>query len=117
MVYVSHAVNVVVLCAVCAALLRNDPTMEAAFGPASPARGILTCVYLAILLTSLYALVRAGFGAPHVALNIALVLFPLQILYKTATAFVVGTDNPVVITNLAISALHAVTLALIWLRI
>lgn len=116
MIYLSYTANVVVLCAVCAALLRNDPAMEAAFGPASPARGILTCVYLAILITSLYALVRAGFGAPHVALSIALVLFPLQILYKTATAFVVGIDNPVVVTNLAIAALHAVTLTLIWLK-
>ena len=78
--------------------------------PLGPARCILACVYFAILFASLYALIRAGFGAPHIAVQIALVLFPLQIIYKLATAFAVGIDNPVVVTNLAVVALHSVTL-------
>jgi hypothetical protein len=101
---------------VCATLLRDTPQMEAAFGPATPARAILTCVYLAILLASLFALICAAAGAPHVTLTIALVLFPLQIIYKTATAVIVGIDNPVVITNLMVAALHSTTLAMLWLR-
>lgn len=116
MLYLSHAANVLILTAVCAALLRNAPEMDAAFGPASPARGILTCIYIAILLASLFALGCAVAGAPQIALHIALVLFPLQIVYKTATAFAVGVDNPVVITNLAVVALHSITLATLWLR-
>lgn len=110
MVYISHAANLLILIAVCAALLRGDTGMNDAFGPDSPARRILACIYFTILLTSLYALIRAGFGAPQVAVQIALVLFPLQITYKLATAFAVGIDNPVVITNLAVVALHSVTL-------
>ena len=43
-------------------------------------------------------------------MQIALVLFPLQIIYKLATAVAVGIDNPVVVTNLAVVALHSVTL-------
>ena len=110
MVYISHAANVLILIAVCTALWRGDTGMDDAFGPDSPARRILACVYFAILLTSLYALIRAGFGASHIALQIALVLFPLQIIYKLATAFAVGIDNPVVVTNLAVVALHTATL-------
>lgn len=114
MVYISHAANVLILIAVCTALWRGDAGMEDAFGPDSPARRILACVYFAILLTSLYALIRAGIGAPHIAVQIALVLFPLQITYKLTTAFAVGMDNPVVLTNLAVVALHAATLIAIW---
>ena len=116
MIYISHATNVLILIAVCSALLRNAPGMTEAFGPDTPARRILTCIYITILATSLYALVRAGLGAPHIALSIALVLFPLQIIYKTATAFLVGLDNPVVVANLGVAALHSVTLAMLWLK-
>ena len=110
MVYISHAANVLILIAVCTALWRGDTGMDDAFGPDSPARRILACVYFAILLASLYALMRAGFGAPQIAVQIAMALFPPQIAYKLATAFAVGTDNPVVVTNLAVVALHTVTL-------
>mgnify|MGYP000191385809 CR=1 FL=1 len=113
MVYVSHAANVLILIAVCSALWRGDAGMDAAFGPDTPARRILTCFYVAILLASLYALVRAGFGAPHIAIQIALVLFPLQIIYKVATVFAVGLDNAVVQANLAVVALHCVTLVVL----
>ena len=106
MVYISHAANVLTLIAVCTALWRGDTGMDDAFGPNSPARRILACVYFAILPASLYALIRADFGAPQ----IALALFPLQIIYKLATAVAVGIDNPVVVTNLAVVALHSVTL-------
>lgn len=110
MVYISHAANVLILIAVCTALWRGDTGMDDAFGPDSPARRILACVYFPILLASLYALMRAGFGAPQIAVQIAMALFPPQIAYKLATAFAVGTDNPVVVTNLAVVALHTVTL-------
>jgi hypothetical protein len=110
MVYISHAANVLILIAVCAALFRGDAGMDGAFGPDTPARRILACVYFAILVTSLYALIRAGFGAPHIAVQIAMVLFPLQIAYKLLTAIAVGLDNSVVVANLAVVALHTVTM-------
>ena len=111
MVYISHLANVVILIAVCTALWRDDPAMAEAFGPDTVARRILGCVYATILLTSLYALLRAGLGAPQVAISIALVLFPLQIIYKLATVYAVGAANPVVVANLAVVALHCLTLA------
>ncbi len=116
MILLSHAGNVLILIAVCTALWRDAPGIADAFGPDTVARRILACVYLAILLASLYALIRAGLGAPQVALSVGLVLFPLQIVYKLATAVAVGLDNPVVLTNLAVVALHCVTLATLALR-
>ncbi len=113
MVYVSHAANVLILIAVCSALWRGDAGLDASLGPDTPARRILACVYLAILLASLYALLRAGFGAQQVAVQIALVLFPLQIVYKVATAFAAGLENVVVQANLAVVALHCVTMVVL----
>jgi hypothetical protein len=113
MVYVSHAANVLSLIAVCAALLRGDAGMDASFGPDSTARRILACVYFAILLASIYALLRAGLGTPHIAVQIAMVLFQLQIVYKVGTAFTVGLDNAVVQANLAVVALHCVTMVIL----
>ena len=110
MIYVSHAANILILIAVCRALWRGDVGLDASFGPDTPARRILACVYFAILLASLYALLRAGLGAPHIAVQIALVLFPLQIIYKITTAFAVGLENAVVQANLAVVALHCVTM-------
>lgn len=110
MIYISHAANVIVLIGVCTALLRNSADMDTAFGPDTAARRILICIYGTILLTSLYALVMALVSAPHVSLSVGFVLFPLQIIYKVATAFLVGVHNPVVRANLGIAALHSVTL-------
>ncbi|QUJ75845.1 hypothetical protein KDD17_12985 [Sulfitobacter albidus] len=116
MVIVSHALNVLILIAVVPALWRDAPGTAEAFGPDTPARRILMCVYLAILLTSVVALILAGMGHYGMALTIGLVLFPMQILYKTATAFAVGIDNPVVITNLVVVVVHSITLATLAMR-
>lgn len=46
---------------------------------------------------------------------ITLSLPGMQLLYKLSTPFTVGAvDHPVVISNLAIAAVHPVTLVLIW---
>ena len=74
---------------------------DAAFGPDTPARRILACLYLAIALASLF-----GLALPAYAVSIALVLFPIQILYKTLTVGIVrSVRNPVVLSNIAIAAL------------
>ena len=39
-----------------------------------------------------------------------------QILYKITTPATAGANNPVAISNLCISAFHAVTLYLLWHR-
>ena len=111
---VSHGVNVVVLLLVLRGLAAGDAAMDGAYGPDTPARRILACLYLAILLASLAALVSAAFakleGEAFAAFAWASVaLFAVQVVYKVATAAAVGLANPVVVANLAIAALHAVT--------
>lgn len=82
------------------------PKMDVVFGPDTPSRRILSCLYLAIAAMSAVALV-----VPPLRMNIVVVLLPLQILYKLFTPlFVADSKNPVPWWNLVISALHAVSL-------
>ena len=108
----SHLVNVVVLVMVLRGLWAEAPAMGAAYGPDTPARRILACVYGAILLGSAAALAGAAVtrldgGAAATFAWFSLSLFAVQIVYKLATALAVGPGNPVVIANLAIAAFHA----------
>jgi hypothetical protein len=91
-------------------LKRMLPGMEVVFGPDSPARRILACVYLAIAAASVVALGFAELRRP-----IAAILLPLQIGYKLLTlVFVTDRSNPVPWWNLAISVLHGGTLWAMW---
>ncbi len=106
----SHIVNALVAGGIGILLLLNLPSMTAVYGEATPARSILTSVYLAIAAGSLFALIF-----PLHSIAIAKVLFPLQILYKFSTILTVGTiTHPVVLSNLFISVLHAVSLFMIF---
>ena len=79
-----------------------------AYGAETAARNILLSVYLAILVVSVALLFK-----PVAAMVAA--LLSVQIIYKLSTPFTVGSwENPVVQSNLAISAVHLVTLFLIW---
>lgn len=106
MLTVSLLLNLAVLIPVCAGILTDASWASAAYGPRSPARDILLAVYLAIALLSL-ALLLAGNAA------LAAPLLAVQIVYKLATAFTVrvALRNPVVLSNLAIAAVHSGTLA------
>ena len=104
----SLVLNIVVLTPICLGLLADADWIAEAYGPRAPARDILLSVYLAIFLASAAFLIR-----PVPAMIAALLL--VQVLYKVTTPFTVGTVmNPVVASNLAIAAFHAVTLALLW---
>lgn len=82
------------------------PKLDLVFGPDTSSRRILSCLYLAIAALSVVALVVAP-----LRMNIVVVLFPLQILYKLLTPFFVADSrNPVPWWNLVISGLHAVSL-------
>ena len=82
------------------------PRLDVVFGPDTPSRRILSCLYLAIAAISAVALVVAP-----LRINIVVVLLPLQILYKLLTPFFVADPkNPVPWWNLVISALHAASL-------
>lgn len=108
MVQLSLALNIAVLVPVCLGIQRNAAWAEAAYGPRSPAHGILLSIYLAILVVSALLLT-------HPLPQAVAALLVVQIAYKVTTPFTVGTmRNPVVLSNLLIAAVHAVTVGLIW---
>ena len=108
LILASLLLNIVVLVPVCASILGNAGWVEAAYGPATPARGILLAIYLAILVASAGLLVKP---LPHMVAALLIV----QIVYKLLTPLTVGTlANPVVLSNLGIAAFHSVTLWSIW---
>jgi hypothetical protein len=107
MMQISLITNVVVLIPVCLSLLLDAPWVPNGWGEFSPARGILLSIYGAILLVSLGLLWRP---APVAVAALLLV----QVIYKITTPFTVDSfENPVVISNLVVAALHALTLSLI----
>lgn len=110
MIALSFLANSLITFAVVAALWRGGPAMTEAFGTDSPARRILACVYAAIGLVSVYALLQIAADKAAVAATVGATLFPLQIVYKLATAAAVGPRHPVVIANLGVAALHSATL-------
>lgn len=105
-------VNMAVTFSVAWAIGRNGVAISEAFGPDAPARRILACVYLAIGVVSLYGFLQLGYGRTESALEVAWILFPLQILYKLLTVVAVGIKNQVVLANLAIVMLLCTALAL-----
>lgn len=107
LITLSLALNLAVLVPVCASLLGHAGWTQAAYGPPAPARGILLSIYAAILLLSGGLLLQPVTGSVA-AMVVALLL--VQIVYKVTTPFTVGSfANPVVLSNLAIAAFHAVT--------
>jgi hypothetical protein len=78
-----------------------------AYGTATAARGILLSVYGAILIVSTVLLLRQE------AMLVAPLLL-VQVVYKLTTPLTVGSlQNPVVISNIVIAAVHLATLSLI----
>ncbi len=108
MIYLSLTLNLLVLIPVCGGLLANAAWVDNAYGAPSAARQILLCVYLSIALMSTLLLFRPD---PRMIATLLL----LQVVYKLSTPFLVGTlRNPVVLSNIGISMVHAVTLVFIW---
>lgn len=110
----SHLVNVIIVTIIPVLIARDAPAMRASYGPDSAARRILACLYATIAVASAVALIAQLNGDLALSLVIASVLFPMQITYKLLTLPAVGWTNPVVKSNLAIAALHAVTLSVLW---
>ena len=108
MITISLLVNVAVLLPVCVGLIADAGWAEASYGPDTAARSILLSVYLAIGIVSALLLF---YREP----KLVAALLAVQVIYKLTTPVTVGTlSNPVVISNLLIAVLHAVTLVLIW---
>jgi hypothetical protein len=107
MVRVSLGLNIVVLVPVCAVLILNFTPFVDVWGLSTPARGILLSMYLSILILSV------GLWMQRNPILVA-PLLAMQICYKVTTPITVGTiTNPVVISNLAIASVHAITLWLV----
>ena len=103
MMQVSLWLNIAVLVPVLVALAVDRPGIVEVFGPRSPARGILQSIYFSILIVS------AGLLIVKDPRAIAALLV-VQIVYKLTTPFTVRPGNPVVLSNLAITAVHLATL-------
>ncbi|CAN5240813.1 hypothetical protein BH11ACT3_BH11ACT3_05910 [soil metagenome] len=114
MIVVSLVLNIVVLVPVTVSILRAAGWVESAFGARTPARDILLSVYIAILAVSC-ALLAAMLSLPDSLWVVAAAgaLLIVQVVYKLLTPISVrrGVRNPVVASNLAIAAVHVLTLA------
>ncbi|PUE42344.1 hypothetical protein [Limnohabitans sp. Bal53] len=107
MMQLSLIINILVLTPVCLSLWLNAPWVPNGWGEFSPARGILLSIYTAILVVSLGLLWRQE---PMAIASLLLV----QVIYKITTPLTVGSlENPVVISNLLVAAVHVSTLRLI----
>jgi hypothetical protein len=108
---ISLLLNIAVLVPVTASLILDAAWTRDAFGPKSPARGILLAVYLAILAASVALLVAVLTTSSPAVLGALAGLLAVQVVYKLMTPFTVGSvRNPVVLSNLGIAAVHLVTL-------
>jgi hypothetical protein len=105
---VSLLLNIFVLVPVLVALGANGKAAEHAWGADTAARRILAAIYAAILIASVTLLALHLFHrdiAPW-----AQALLGIQVAYKLLTVPLVGLRNPVVVSNVAIAAVHTFTL-------
>lgn len=114
---ISLTINIAVLLAVCTVLVAFPESDRIIFvwGPPTAGRGILLSVYFSILALSIILVVlnkRCTDKAPVQYMVAA--LLAAQILYKVTTPATAGATNPVALSNLAISVVHACTLYALW---
>jgi len=111
MIYISLALNIVVLVPIVVLMAIKLPLVDTAWGPSTEARAILWSVYIAILFASIFLVFMP-------VISFIAALLAVQVIYKFTTPFTVGSfSNPVVISNLVIATLHAVTLVSIFSEI
>jgi hypothetical protein len=104
MIYISLAINIVVLIPILVLTVMKSPIVDSAWGVATESRGILMSIYFAILAVSVALLF---YPVPTFVFALLLV----QVIYKITTPFTVGSiSNPVVISNLFIAAFFIITL-------
>lgn len=118
MIVVSLLLNIAVLIPVVAVLVRSthrgtDARDRVPWGGRTPARDILLAIYVSILVVSTGLLVALAITGPTVVISAAAAaLFTVQIIYKLLTAVTVqhALRNPVVLSNLGIAVVHAITI-------
>ena len=123
LIRISLVTNIVVLIPVCLGLIvySSSGPVIGSWGPPTPARGILLSVYISVLVMSALLLGLHSSSQiqsrnqPAIESMVA-ALLTTQILYKITTPATAGATNPVAVSNLCISALHAGTLFALWKR-
>ncbi|MCB5273656.1 hypothetical protein BJG92_01180 [Arthrobacter sp. SO5] len=114
MLIVSLLLNIAVLVPVSLVLIRQGRPATYAWGGRTAGRDILLAIYLSILFVSCSLLAGvAAAGATPLLETAAASLLIVQIIYKVLTVITVrhSLRNPVVLSNLGIAAVHAVTVA------
>eukprot|EP00873_Tetraselmis_striata_P018502 jgi/Tetstr1/438766/TSEL_027275.t1 len=119
-VSLSLLLNVVVLVLVCYGMLSKNRRMDVVFGEYSPARGILTAIYLSILVVSAILLILVQVPESMIeGLWMSAGLFVVQIVYKLVTVVTVkGAPegmkfHPVVLSNVGIAIFHLITVIIV----
>jgi hypothetical protein len=107
---VSLALNIMVLVPVLGVLAADGRAAEYAWGSDTASRRILAAIYAAILFASVILL--AGYLLKYDVVAWAQALLGIQVFYKVLTAPFVGLRNPVVLSNLGIAIVHAITLVI-----
>lgn len=118
MIPLSLAVNIVVLITVCTVLIAygsSEPVVYS-WGEYSASRGILLSIYFSILIASASLLFFFLWNPKlqEAVEHMVVALLTVQICYKITTPLTVRISNPIVISNLCISLLHAATLWSLW---
>ncbi len=108
MLLISLSLNILVLVPVLGALFANGRAADYAWGADTAARRILAAIYATIL--SMSVILIGLHLLNHDILAWTQMLLGAQVIYKILTAPLVGLRNPVVISNLGIAAVHAITL-------
>ncbi len=106
--------NIVILSLVLKWMWSASADAQMAYGPDSPSRRILTCIYFAITVASAAGLVILRFVDVHTAMLLITPLLGLQIIYKLLSVAAIGFTNPVIISNAIIAVVYAGLLFLVW---
>ena len=110
MVLLSHLINVFILIPVCLGLIRSPKSMNAVFGEDTTARQILTSIYLTIIIISSFCLIITS-----MSVTIGLILFPVQIIYKTLSLFLIKDRKVSVYKfNLFVACFHTITMIVLY---
>ena len=103
--------NVAILGVILTLFALDSGALSGPYGPDTPARRILICVYGTIALASV-VLIALHLRATPSARPWTQMLLVLQITYKLGTVALIGLGNPVVVSNLIIALAYAAALAL-----
>jgi hypothetical protein len=103
-IWLSLYLNIAVLIPVCFGILSGQEFVSRGWGMAQPSLYLLLSIYCTIFIASFYLLIRPN-------LYLIFSLLSMQVIYKMLSPIFVGSlQNPVVISNLAIAAVHLVSL-------